>query len=141
MPTRFHIFSEEDAPQRYIFNYTFLHDFGNILAENFTLKVILPEGATNIKVLLNHSFDYFSSMHLSQLTLLNQVYTFQPLITSVGPWLPLQRITSTTNCMMNPSKYLMNSQLKPCSLNPCMWLPFSLLVISSQLLTLDLTSV
>ena len=48
MPTRFHLF--QDEKQRYIFNYTFDHDFKDILAENFTLKVILPEGSTNIKV-------------------------------------------------------------------------------------------
>jgi hypothetical protein len=34
----------------FIFNYTFDHDYHNILAENFTLKIILPEGATDIKV-------------------------------------------------------------------------------------------
>ena len=51
MPTRYHLFSEADRPHRYIFNTTFLHDFNNFLAENFTIKVILPEGATNIKVL------------------------------------------------------------------------------------------
>lgn len=28
-----------------------MHDFNSFLAENYTLKVILPEGATNIKVI------------------------------------------------------------------------------------------
>jgi len=51
MPTRFHLF-KENTKGRYIFNYTFDFDNDNILAENYTLKVILPEGATNIKVIL-----------------------------------------------------------------------------------------
>jgi oligosaccharyltransferase complex subunit alpha (ribophorin I) len=50
IPTRFNLFQESDSPSRYIFNYTFIHDYSNFLAENFTLKVILPEGSTNIKV-------------------------------------------------------------------------------------------
>jgi oligosaccharyltransferase complex subunit alpha (ribophorin I) len=49
-------------------NYTFDHDFNNILAENFTLRVILPEGASNVKVHLPFSVDsmetssYFSTL-------------------------------------------------------------------------------
>ena len=35
---------------RFIFNYTFDHDISEILAENYTLKVALPEGAKSIKV-------------------------------------------------------------------------------------------
>ena len=49
IPTRHHLFRNKDDG-RYVFNYTFDHDFDSIVAENFTLKVILPEGATNIKV-------------------------------------------------------------------------------------------
>lgn len=53
MPTRYHLFQEAESPSRYIFNFTFIHDYSNFLAENFTLKVILPEGSTNFKVSLN----------------------------------------------------------------------------------------
>lgn len=48
MPTRHHLFQNEAG--RFIFNYTFDQDFSDILAENYTLNVILPEGATNLKV-------------------------------------------------------------------------------------------
>lgn len=51
MPTMHHLFYDEKEPNRYYFNYTFLHDYNDILAENYTLKIILPEGATNIKVI------------------------------------------------------------------------------------------
>jgi hypothetical protein len=50
MPTKHHLFFDEKEPNRYYLNYTFLHDYDNILVENYTLKIILPEGATNIKV-------------------------------------------------------------------------------------------
>lgn len=49
-------------------NYTFDHDFNDILAENYTLRVILPEGATNVKVHLPFPVDsmktgsYFSTL-------------------------------------------------------------------------------
>ena len=49
MPTRYHLFNDKKG--RFIFNYTFDHDLDSIVAENYTLKVILPEGATNIKVI------------------------------------------------------------------------------------------
>jgi hypothetical protein len=51
MPTRYHLFNDAANLDNYILNMTFLHDFTDILAENYTLKVILPEGASNIKVL------------------------------------------------------------------------------------------
>lgn len=48
MPTKYHLFYDMMNPENYVFNFTFLHNYENILAENYTLKVILPEGATNI---------------------------------------------------------------------------------------------
>jgi oligosaccharyltransferase complex subunit alpha (ribophorin I) len=66
MPTRYHLFQNENG--RFIFNYTFDQDFSDILAENYTLKVILPEGATNLKVHLPFAVDsvehelYFSTL-------------------------------------------------------------------------------
>ena len=50
MPTRYHLHYDADHPQNYVLNFTFMHNFEDILTENYTLKVILPEGATNIKV-------------------------------------------------------------------------------------------
>jgi oligosaccharyltransferase complex subunit alpha (ribophorin I) len=38
-------------------NYTFLHNYEEILTENYTLKVILPEGATNIKAHIPFEID------------------------------------------------------------------------------------
>lgn len=68
MPTRFHLFQDNSENGRFIFNYTFDHDFSEIVAENYTLKVILPEGATDIKVHLPFGVDsvsedlYFSTL-------------------------------------------------------------------------------
>jgi oligosaccharyltransferase complex subunit alpha (ribophorin I) len=67
MPTRYHLF-QNNNDNRFVFNYTFDHDLADILAENYTLKVILPEGATDIKVHLPFSVDsvdhslYFSTL-------------------------------------------------------------------------------
>jgi oligosaccharyltransferase complex subunit alpha (ribophorin I) len=53
---------------RYIFNYSFVPDFDEFLAENYTLKVILPEGATNIKFHLPFSVDSVENgLHFSTL--------------------------------------------------------------------------
>lgn len=57
IPTKYHLFYDLLNPENYVLNFTFLHNFEEIIAENYTLKVILPEGATNIKVItsmLNH---------------------------------------------------------------------------------------
>jgi len=44
-------------PENYVFNFTFLHTVEDVMTENYTLKVILPEGATNIKVHLPFAVD------------------------------------------------------------------------------------
>ena len=67
MPTRYHLF-QDNKSGRYFFNYTFDHDLSDILAENYTLKIILPEGATNVKVHIPFEVDsmetspYFSTL-------------------------------------------------------------------------------
>lgn len=48
IPTRYHLFKNENG--RFVFNYTFDHDISDILAENYTLTINLPEGAIKIKV-------------------------------------------------------------------------------------------
>ena len=50
MPTRYHLFQESARSEHYVFNFTFMHSYKDILAENYTLKVILPEGAIDIQV-------------------------------------------------------------------------------------------
>lgn len=69
IPTRYHLFkNEEENGGRFVFNYTFDFDIADILAENFTLKINLPEGATDIKVHLPFEVDsidedkYFSTL-------------------------------------------------------------------------------
>ena len=75
MPTRFHLLQNQQG--RFIFNYTFDHDIADILAENFTLKVVLPEGATNIKVHLPFAVDSIEQgLHFSTLD-----YIGKPMIT------------------------------------------------------------
>jgi len=83
IPTRHHLFRNKDDG-RYVFNYTFDHDFDSIVAENFTLKVILPEGATNIKV----GFEIFNGCRYtsrSMLTRLRRLLTSRPWTTSASP--------------------------------------------------------
>lgn len=55
MPTRHHLMKDQN--NRFILNYTFDHDFNEIIAENYTLTVILPEGSTKIKVHLPFEVD------------------------------------------------------------------------------------
>jgi oligosaccharyltransferase complex subunit alpha (ribophorin I) len=67
IPTRYHLFTDA-TKGRYYLNYTFDHDYSDVLAENFTLRVILPEGATNVQVHLPFAVDsmetsaYFSTL-------------------------------------------------------------------------------
>jgi oligosaccharyltransferase complex subunit alpha (ribophorin I) len=67
IPTRYHLF-QDASKDRYFLNYTFDHDYSEILAENFTLRIILPEGATNVKVHIPFAVDsmetssYFSTL-------------------------------------------------------------------------------
>ena len=68
MPTKYHLFYDMMNPENYVFNFTFMHDIEDILAENYTLKVILPEGATNIKVTLPFKVDHQETgLHFSTL--------------------------------------------------------------------------
>mmetsp|Transcript_20050 Transcript_20050/g.19029 ORF Transcript_20050/g.19029 Transcript_20050/m.19029 type:complete len:137 (+) Transcript_20050:553-963(+) len=68
MPTKYHLFYDLNRPETYVFNFTFLHDFEDILAENFTLEVILPEGSTNVQTYLPFEVDEDErSLHFSTL--------------------------------------------------------------------------
>lgn len=50
-----------DDGNQYLFNFTFLHDYDVLIAENYTVKVSLPYGATNIKVDLPFEVNYLST--------------------------------------------------------------------------------
>ena len=50
MHTRHHLQQDKKDNKHFVFNYTFDHHYDEIIAEEYTLKVILPEGSTNIKV-------------------------------------------------------------------------------------------
>jgi len=68
MPTRYHLFYDQKKPDNFVFNFTFLHDYKDIVTENYTVKVILPEGATNIKVHVPFKLDSEErSLHFSTL--------------------------------------------------------------------------
>jgi len=68
MPTKYHLFYDFNSPSTFVFNFTFLHDFGDILTENYTLEIVLPEGASNIKTHLPFPVDDESrSLHFSTL--------------------------------------------------------------------------
>lgn len=50
MPTKYHLFYDQFHPENFVFNFTFMHDYQEIVTENYTVTIILPEGATNVKV-------------------------------------------------------------------------------------------
>jgi len=50
MPTKYHLKNSNDDHDVYSFNFTFLHNYDVFLAENYTVEVVLPFGATDIKL-------------------------------------------------------------------------------------------
>lgn len=57
MPTKFHLSTEMNNQEMFVLNCSFLHNYDDILAEDYKVKVILPEGATNIQVHLPFGID------------------------------------------------------------------------------------
>lgn len=53
MPTQYHLFTDSNHKERFVFNYTLLYNYNTIPVDSYTLKVVLPEGATHYKVSLN----------------------------------------------------------------------------------------
>jgi hypothetical protein len=49
MPTKYHLSTKIDEPDTYYFNFTYLHDYDVLLAENYTLELTLPYGAHGIE--------------------------------------------------------------------------------------------
>jgi len=49
MPTKYHLSTKMDEPDTYYFNFTYLHDYDVLLAENYTLELTLPYGAREIE--------------------------------------------------------------------------------------------
>mmetsp|Transcript_2521 Transcript_2521/g.3896 ORF Transcript_2521/g.3896 Transcript_2521/m.3896 type:complete len:235 (-) Transcript_2521:26-730(-) len=50
MPTEMHLYNEEKDASKYILEVDFMHAYDNSLAEDYTVRVVLPEGSTNIKM-------------------------------------------------------------------------------------------
>jgi oligosaccharyltransferase complex subunit alpha (ribophorin I) len=50
LPTKFHVFT--DGQDNFLLNLTYGLPYDGVLAKNYTLKIVLPEGAYDIKVLL-----------------------------------------------------------------------------------------
>mmetsp|Transcript_13825 Transcript_13825/g.23582 ORF Transcript_13825/g.23582 Transcript_13825/m.23582 type:complete len:155 (-) Transcript_13825:46-510(-) len=50
MPTEFHLFQDNANPNEHTLEVDFMHAFDKSLNEDYTVRVVLPEGATNIKV-------------------------------------------------------------------------------------------
>lgn len=52
LPTNYYLFMKNDDPSSFVLKQDFGFPFENILAEKYTIKVILPEGSTNATVSL-----------------------------------------------------------------------------------------
>jgi oligosaccharyltransferase complex subunit alpha (ribophorin I) len=48
LPSKFHISTEGE---NYMVNLTYGLPYGDVLAKNYTMKVVLPDGARDVKVL------------------------------------------------------------------------------------------
>ena len=68
MPTKYHLSLESDSRDRYILEIPFLHNFDVLLAESYTVEVILPYGATDVRFEVPFEIDD-SVMGRSELTL------------------------------------------------------------------------
>jgi hypothetical protein len=54
LPTKFHTMTDEK--DNYHLNLTFGLPYSDLMARNYTMKIILPDGASNIKVIYNAYF-------------------------------------------------------------------------------------
>ena len=53
LPSKFHIYNDKDM---YMLNLTYGLPYDDVLAKNYTMKIVLPDGASNIKVFkINYS--------------------------------------------------------------------------------------
>ena len=50
IPTKYHLKNKIDDRDLYVFNYTYLHDYDVLIAENYTVEITLPYGAHDIEV-------------------------------------------------------------------------------------------
>lgn len=50
MPSQYHLFQHNKDPAKHTLEVNFMHAFEDSLTEDYTVKVILPEGATDIEV-------------------------------------------------------------------------------------------
>ena len=52
MPTQFHLFQDVKNKNEHTLEVDFMHGYDKSLTEDYTVKVILPEGAKNIRAIL-----------------------------------------------------------------------------------------
>ena len=50
IPTKYHLTTKDSDQTFYMFNFTYLHDYDVLLAEEYTVEIILPYGAHDIQV-------------------------------------------------------------------------------------------
>jgi hypothetical protein len=82
LPTKFYLQYDEKDPSIFVFNNTFLYAYDDIIAENYTLTVVLPEGA-QVKQVKKHLFNLFRfSFHSKLIKLKRQLLT--AILTTLG---------------------------------------------------------
>jgi len=61
LPTRQYLYQEEKNPKNFVLKQKFGMPFEKILCQDYTLKVIFPEGADDIQVDIPYTVDQISS--------------------------------------------------------------------------------
>ena len=64
MPTKYHMTRESEKDNLYTLEIPFLHQYDVLLAENYTVEIILPYGASDITVSVTAPIPSFSSLIL-----------------------------------------------------------------------------
>jgi len=54
LPTKFHVMT--DGKDNYHLNLTFGLPYADLLARNYTMRIVLPDGASNIKVFIYYYY-------------------------------------------------------------------------------------
>ena len=59
MPTKYHMTRESEKDNLYTLEIPFLHQYDVLLAENYTVEIILPYGASDITVSVTAPHTFF----------------------------------------------------------------------------------
>jgi len=59
MPTKYHLTRSADDADLYTLDFDFLHNYDVLLAENYTVEVILPYGASDFVIESTVEYDSF----------------------------------------------------------------------------------